>query len=153
MNVEAQIRSMVDRETQAWDTKNAELLTSLFHPDMVWPWPKDSDAHDPLDWIFEIGRFHETRWREGWQALFDSHDLVHNRRKLLKISVSREADAALAVVDVDTLWRNKQSGEDFHWKGRASKGYSLCNGEWKLIFHTGLLRYPPNSQGVRSPAT
>jgi ketosteroid isomerase-like protein len=45
------------------------------------------------------------------------------------------------VVDVDTLWRNKQTGQDFHWKGRACKGYTKVDGEWKLIMHTGLLNY------------
>ena len=32
---------MVDRETRAWDTKDAGALVDLFHPDMVWPWPPD----------------------------------------------------------------------------------------------------------------
>ena len=33
----AEIREIVDRETRAWDTQDAELLLSVFHPDMVWP--------------------------------------------------------------------------------------------------------------------
>jgi hypothetical protein len=45
------------------------------------------------------------------------------------------------VVDVDTLWRHRRTGRPFHWRGRACKGYSLVGGEWKLIFHTGLLDY------------
>ncbi len=35
----AAIEELVDRETRAWDTQNVELLLSLIHPDMVWPWP------------------------------------------------------------------------------------------------------------------
>src|SRR4028119_2309803 len=35
----AEIREIVDRETRAWDTQDAELLLSVFHPDMVWPCP------------------------------------------------------------------------------------------------------------------
>ena len=36
----SEVREIVDRETRAWDTKDAELLLSVFHLDMVWPWPK-----------------------------------------------------------------------------------------------------------------
>jgi hypothetical protein len=36
----SEIREMVDRETRAWDTQDAKLLLSVFHPDRVWPWPK-----------------------------------------------------------------------------------------------------------------
>jgi acetyl-CoA carboxylase carboxyltransferase component len=45
-----------------------------------------------------------------------------------------------AIVDVDTLWRDK-NGNDFHWKGIACKVYTKTNNEWKLITHTGLLDY------------
>jgi ketosteroid isomerase-like protein len=38
--VRAQIKEMVDRETRAWDTKDATLLMTIFHPDMVWPFPR-----------------------------------------------------------------------------------------------------------------
>jgi len=51
-----------------------------------------------------------------------------------------DADGALAVVDVDTLWRDR-AGRDFPWKGRAGKVYTKVGGEWKLIMHTGLLDY------------
>ena len=39
---EDEIREMVNRETRAWDARDAEALTALFHPDMVWPWPPDA---------------------------------------------------------------------------------------------------------------
>jgi ketosteroid isomerase-like protein len=55
--------------------------------------------------------------------------------------LSEERDGAFAVVDIDTLWRD-QAGRDFHWLGRAGKGYTKVDGEWKLIMHTGLLQYP-----------
>jgi len=55
--------------------------------------------------------------------------------------VSNEGDGAFAVVDVDTLWRDRE-GKDFHWKGRACKGYTRVGEQWKLIMHTGLLDYP-----------
>lgn len=48
---------------------------------------------------------------------------------------------AFAVVDVDTLWRSRESGEQSHWRGRACKGYTKVGSEWKLVFHTGLLNY------------
>ena len=43
-SVQQEIRDMVDCETRAWDEQDAEALVSLFHPDMVWPWPPDSGA-------------------------------------------------------------------------------------------------------------
>lgn len=88
-----------------------------------------------------MGRFDRERWRRSWQELFDTHDLVHNRREIVRITATEERDGAFAVVDVDTLWR-RDDGADFHWKGRACKVYTRVAGEWKLIMHTGLLRYP-----------
>jgi len=140
--VEAAIREIVDRETRAWDTQDVDLLLTIFHPDMVWPWPPDARAHDPVDWVLELGRFDHDRWRAGWQQLFDTHELVHNRRQIRRIEVSAEGDGAFAVVDVDTLWRDG-NGRDFQWCGRACKIYTHLGDEWKLIAHTGLLEYPP----------
>jgi len=139
--IEAEIQEIVDRETRAWDTKDADLLMTIFHPDMVWPWPPTAQAHDPVQWQLEIGRFDGDRWRQGWQRLFDSHQLVHNRRRTLKIVVSEQGDGAFAVVDVDTLWRTPD-GADFHWCGRACKIYTKMDDGWRLIAHTGLLEYP-----------
>ncbi len=139
--VEEEIRRMVDRETEAWNKQDAESLVSLFHPDMVWPWPRDAHAHNPADWVFPLGRYDRNRWKTGWQELFDTHTLVHNHRNIVKIVVSEQGDGAFAVVDVDTLWRNQKTGKDFHWKGRACKGYTKMGGDWKLIMHTGLLNY------------
>lgn len=138
--IEKQIQDMVDRETDAWNRKDAEELVSIFHRDMVWPWPPDNDSHDPILWVFPMGRYNRERWKQLWQELFDAYDLVHNHRRTVRIQVSEQGDAAFAVVDVDTLWRSR-TGEDFHWKGRACKGYSLVENEWKLIFHSGLLTY------------
>ena len=139
-SAEEQIREMVDRETRAWDERDAEALVDLFHPDMVWPWPPDPATHDPADWILVQGRYDRERWRRGWQSLFDTHELISNQRTIVKIFVSAEEDGGFAVVDVDTLWRNS-SGQDFHWIGRAGKAYTLVRGEWKMIFQTGPLDY------------
>jgi ketosteroid isomerase-like protein len=130
----------VNRETRAWDTRDVDLLITIFHPDMVWPWPPDSHAHDPADWVLLLGRFDAPRWKKGWQELFDTHDLIHNRRQIMKIQVSEQCDGAFAVVDVDTLWRDR-GGKDFHWKGRACKVYSRVGKDWKMTMHTGLLEY------------
>ena len=140
--VELEIREMVHRETRAWDARDAGALVEIFHPDMVWPWPPDSESHDPATWIFPQGRFDRQRWRDGWQQLFDTHELIHNKRTIIKVIVSDQQDGAFAVVDVDTLWRDRSSGRDFHWNGRAGKGYTRVGSVWKLIFHTGLLSYP-----------
>jgi ketosteroid isomerase-like protein len=139
-SVEDQIREIVNRETRAWDTKDVELLLTVFHPDMVWPWPPTEHDHDPVDWTLVQGRFDYNRWRDGWQELFDTHDLIHNRRVIQKIVVSKEGDGAFAVVDVDTLWMDKKR-QKRHWKGRACKVYTKVAKDWKLIMHTGLLDY------------
>ena len=34
-NEEAEIKEIVDRETQAWDQQDLAKLMSIFHPDMV----------------------------------------------------------------------------------------------------------------------
>jgi ketosteroid isomerase-like protein len=140
-SIEDQIQEIVDRETNAWNTGDAETLVSIFHPDMVWPWPVDENAHDPVDWVCPMGRYDSDRWKAAWQKLFDTHLLIHNKRTTVKITVTEERDGAFAVVDVDTLWRNRQTGKDFHWKGRSCKVYTLTGTEWKLISHTGLLKY------------
>jgi ketosteroid isomerase-like protein len=142
--IKVQIKEMVDRETRAWDTKDASLVMTIFHPDMVWPWPSTPQSHDPMDWVLVLGRYNYERWKKGWQQLFDTHELVHNRRQIRKIEMSAEGDGAFAVVDIDTLWRDPQ-GNESHWKGRVCKVYTKVqlqfNDEWKLIMHTGVLEY------------
>jgi hypothetical protein len=139
-DTETEIRQMVDRETLAWDTQNVELLLTVLHPDMVWPWPPNANAHDPIDWVLPFGRYDRERWRRSWQTLFDTHRLVHNRREIRRIAVSAEGDGAFAVVDVDTLWRSADDVNQ-HWKGRACKIYTRVGHEWKMIAQTGLLDY------------
>jgi ketosteroid isomerase-like protein len=136
----AEIEEMVNRETRAWDAQDAESLVGLFHPDMVWPWPPTPQAHDPADWVIEWGRYDYDRWKNGWQNLFDTHTLIHNKREIKKITVSKEGDGAFAVVDIDTLWRDR-AGNDNHWKGRVCKVYTKIGSQWKLIMHTGVLDY------------
>lgn len=75
------------------------------------------------------------------QAFRHTHELVHNRRRTRKIEVSEQGDGALAVVDIDTLWRS-EDGNDKHWKGRVCKVYSKVGEEWKMTMHTGVLVYP-----------
>lgn len=124
MKVEEEIQALIDRETDAWNRQDAEALVSLFHPDMVWPWPPDSRSHDPETWVFPLGRYDKSRWKDGWQRLFRDFQLEHNRRHTVRIVVSEQGDGAFAVVDVDTLWRHRTTGEVSHWKGRACKGYT-----------------------------
>jgi ketosteroid isomerase-like protein len=138
--IREEIVEIVNRETRAWDTKDVELLLSVFHPDMVWPWPPTPDSHDPMDWVIVWGRYDRERWKQGWQQLFDTHTLDRNQRSIQKIEVSEQGDGAFAVVDVDTLWRDA-NGRDFHWKGRACKVYSWMGSEWQMTTHTGLLNY------------
>jgi ketosteroid isomerase-like protein len=137
---EIEIREIVDRETRAWDTKDVNLLISIFHPDMVWPWPKSAKSHDPINWELVLGKFNKERWSKGWQDLFDKYRLVHNRRVIKKIVISDEKDGAFAVVDIDTLWIDNEQNKN-HWKGRVCKVYSKTGNEWKMTMHTGVLEY------------
>jgi len=61
---EKEIVEIVNRETRAWDTKDVDLLITVFHPDMVWPWPPSAGAHDPVDWVLMLGRFDAHRWKK-----------------------------------------------------------------------------------------
>ena len=137
---EIEITEIVNRETKAWDTQDVKTLISIFHPDMVWPWPRTSESHDPMDWILPLGKYNKERWIKGWQELFDSHHLVHNKREIKKIMISEEKDGAFAVVDIDTLWVDINNNKN-HWKGRVCKVYSKIGNEWKMTMHTGVLTY------------
>ena len=144
MFIENEIQHMIDKETDAWNRQDAEALVDSFHPDMVWPWPPDSEAHDPVKWIFPLGRYNRERWKRGWEELFHEYELVHNIRKTVRIVLSEEKDGAFAVVDVDTLWQHRETQDQLHWKGRACKGYTKVEDKWLLIYHTGLLTYGDN---------
>lgn len=136
-----EIQAMVDMETEAWNRQDADTLVSLFHPDMVWPWPPDGNAHDPARWVCPMGRYDRERWKSSWEELFRTHELVHNHRQTIRIVVTDQGDGAFAVVDVDTLWRHRLTSTDNHWKGRACKVYTRVQDRWLLISHTGLLEY------------
>jgi len=138
--IRKQIEEIVHRETRAWDTKDVDLLMTIFHHDMVWPWPKNPQFHDPMDWVLEWGRYNYDRWRNGWLDLFNTHQLVHNEREIKKIEISKEGDGAFAVVNIDTLWIDS-NGNKNHWKGRVCKIYSKVQNEWKMIMQTGVLEY------------
>jgi SnoaL-like domain len=142
VEVESEIHEIVARETLAWDTQDVDLLLSVFHTDMVWPWPSTYTSVDPVEWRLVLGRFDEQRWRRFFEAHFAAHKLVHNRRSVAKIEVSTEGDGALAVVDIDTLWRERSTGDEGnHWLGRTCKVYALVGDGWKMTMQTGALRY------------
>ena len=92
-----------------------------------------------------MGRFDAERWRRTYETLFDEWELVHNRRRTVKIEVSDQRDGAFAVVDIDTAWRKRANADEMRWRGRVCKVYSLVGSAWKLTMHTGVLRYPPAS--------
>ena len=140
MNSQVEINEIINRETLAFDTKNVELFMSILHPDMVWPWPPNANAHDPLEWILPWGRYNKQRWHGYLQKFFDKYELIHNERTTMRIEISKEGDGAFAVVDVDSLWKSA-SGDELHWDGRACKTYTLLDGQWKMISQVGLLDY------------
>lgn len=141
IGVREQIKEIVDRETQAWNTRDVRLLLSIFHSDMVWPWPPTAESHNPIEWEFVLGRFDLDRWNRFYNDFFANHTLVYNRREIKKIELTKESDGAFAVVDIDTLWMDKYHTKQ-HWKGRVCKVYSLVGDEWKMTMHTGVLNYP-----------
>ena len=138
----AGIREIVGRETQAWDTQDVDLLLSVFHPDMVWPWPRTYTSIDPVDWRLVMGRFDATRWRASYEDFFRRYELLRNVRSTAKVEVSAEGDGAIAVVDIDTLWRERSTGdESSHWLGRTCKVYAYTTAGWKMTMQTGALQY------------
>jgi ketosteroid isomerase-like protein len=137
---ESEITEIVNRETKAWDTRNTEQLISIFHHDMVWPWPRTFQSHDPMDWELIMGKYNKERWCKSWQYLFDNNRLIHNKREIKKIVISKEKDGAFAVVDIDTLWVDSDNKQN-HWKGRVCKVYSKTEEGWKMTMHTGVLQY------------
>lgn len=143
-NLESEIQAIIDRETKAWNTQDVDLLISVFHPDMVWPWPPTAHDHDPIKWVMEWGRYDAGRWRAGWQELFNTHELVKNDRVTRKIVVSDQGDGAFAVVDIDTVWCSRD-GTETSWAGRTCKIYTKMGDKWKMIAQTGVLDY---SDGV-----
>ncbi|MHA2038528.1 MAG: hypothetical protein ACW98X_19005 [Promethearchaeota archaeon] len=140
IQVRKEIIEIVNRETKAWDTQDIDLLMTIFHPDMVWPWPRTPQSHDPIDWVLEWGRYNYDRWSKGWLNLFSTHRLAHNKREIRKIELSKEEDGAFAVVDIDTLWIDSNENKN-HWKGRVCKVYTKVENEWKMIMQTGVLQY------------
>lgn len=135
-----EIEEIVNRETRAWDTQDIDLLMTIFHPDMVWPWPRTPQSHDPMDWVLEWGKYDYNRWKNGWLKLSNTHKLEYNERKIRKIEISKEGDGAFAVVDIDTLWIDNEGNKN-HWKGRVCKVYTKVGDEWKMIMQTGVLEY------------
>ena len=138
--VRQQIEEIVNRETRAWDTQDVDLLMTVFHPHMVWPWPRTPQSHDPLDWVIDWGRYDYERWKSGWQELFDTHRLARNQREIKKIEISKEGDGAFAVVDIDTLWISGD-GKENHWRGRTCKVYAKVGDELKMTMQTCVLDY------------
>jgi len=136
---ERQVQEVVDRETRAWDTEDVDLLLSVFHPDIVWPWRPSANGPDPESWVWGIGRFDERRWRAAWEQVFAVYALVRNCRRTQRISISGDRSVAFAVVEVDTLWRRQDDGVEVRWKGRAFEVYTLLACEWKLTMHVRLL--------------
>ncbi len=135
-----EIKEIINRETRAWDIKDVELLLSIFHPEMVWVWPKNNLAYNPINWELPLGKFNHERWKLVYEKMFSQNKIIKNERNIVDIKTSKEGDGAFAIVDVDTIWENDK-GERSHWFGRSGKTYTKVDNEWKLIAHHGLLKY------------
>ncbi len=135
------IGEIVNRETAAWNSKNVTQLLSIFHPDMVWVWPKDRNSHNPVDWECPSGKFDVTRWTSIYDNLFGKYELAHDKRNIVKIVCTKEQDGGFVVVDIDTLWQDSQTGDELHWLGRTCKTYVKTLDGMKMIAQTGVLNY------------
>lgn len=140
MEIVDEIREIVNRETKAWDTKDVNLLLSIFHSDMVWFWTKSNKDFDPINWEAPLGKFDFERWKEIYSKMFVRYDIIKNERNIVDIKIAEGGAGAMAIVDVDTLWQDKD-GKQMHWLGRAGKIYTKTDNGWKLISHIGLLQY------------
>lgn len=108
---------------------------------------RTTKSHDPIVWVMELGRFNHQRWSNIYSELFGNHELILNNRIIQKIVISNEEDGAFAVDNIDTLWKNTSTNEDFYWKGRVCKIYTKINNkEWKLIMYTGVPDYGDSMQ-------
>ena len=108
-----EIDEIINRETKAWDTKDVELLLSIFHPDIVWFWPKKNDSHNPLDWESPLGKFNYERWKGIYLEMFSKYKLLKNDRKTVDIKMTKDGNGAFAVVDIDTTWEG-EGGKKIH---------------------------------------
>lgn len=142
MDPAAAIQELIDRESRAYDTYDADLMMTIFHPDMVWVWPPHSRAYDPMEWVLRMGRYHPVRWRAYLQKFFDEYLVVRNQRTTRKIVVTPEGDGGFAVVDINTLWRKRDGSAEMPNNGRACKIYTLVGGEWKFFYQPGSMQYP-----------
>jgi len=139
VSVEAEIQ-----EREAWGRLEASALVARFHPDMVWPWPSDGQAHDPARWVFPQGRFDRARWQAEREELSRTREFARARRHTVRIEVSAEGDGDFAVVNVETRRRRRADGERVCWRGRERKGNTKVGDRRLPIFHPGLLEYGGN---------
>jgi hypothetical protein len=108
---------------------------------MVWVWPKDSDSHNPVDWETPQGKFNYELWTSIYSDMFANFTLEQNNRKTIKIVETQEKDGGFAVVDINTIWKNKTTGKLMQWRGRTCKTYVKTSNGYKMIAQTGVLSY------------
>lgn len=135
MSATARIKELVERETQAWNEGDVDLLLSLFHPDLIWIWPASGYAGDLLASQLQVSRFDPDRWQAGWSGIL-ANELLVNDRQILSITESPEGDSAVAVVNVETRWRTPKG--EAGWTGQATKCFVRTGDDWKMIAHIGL---------------
>jgi hypothetical protein len=68
------------------------------------------------------------------------HELVRNVRETKKVEVSEQGRRGVAVVDIDTLWRDLRAGDAL--EGEGVQGVLQGGEEWKMTMHTGVLGLP-----------
>lgn len=139
--LQQEIEEIVNREKDAWEMKDAELLLTVFHEDMVWAWPRNFDTLNPFYWQVDLGRFNHASWKVHWQDFFDAYELVDALVKVQKVQFSDAKDAAFAVVDLNVQWEDKMTGRLLYWRGRVCKVYTKVRDNWKLLSHTGFIPY------------
>lgn len=141
------ILEMLEAESLAVSRGDTNALLKLFHPDMVWVWPPNRDAHDPADWESPLGRFEAPRWAAAINAFFEAHQLVHNRRKTQRTLLTEQQDGGFSVEDIDVLWQHKTTGQEVVWKGRCAKTFVEGEDGFLIISVMGPLNFgDPNCE-------
>lgn len=136
-----EIFELVEQEYAALAAGDVGALLAVFHPDMVLVRPRDKDAHNPADWECPDGRFDEARWGKTFGDFFAGHSLIRCEKQVVKTAATPGQDGGFAVVDIDILWRERDTGEEQRWLGRLCKTYVETQRGVQMIAQVGPLDF------------
>ena len=144
-DIKAQIRALVDCETEGWK----QTMWILFYLSFIQIW-FGPGLHIRMHTTLQNGFLKSGVLIESVGARTDIVSLMTMTRftiisKGTKIEVNSEGDGAFAIVDIDTRWRHKVTGDDLLGKDVFASFIQRCQMETENIFQTGHLHYPARS--------